>query len=102
MKLLLALLVASASLAVAPSAAAEPCVGDACVELCYDDPCVVQSATVGSGGVDAGVGVKTFGGFGVRAHAGPDSVYVAYGAGITNCRYGVDLDPLAPIAYCVF
>lgn len=104
MKLLLALLAVSASLlAATPSAAAGPCVGDACLsQVCDDDPCVDQSVTLGSDGLNVLVRVAALGGFGFGAHAGSDSVYAAYGVGITNCRYGVDLDPVTPIARCVF
>ncbi len=83
------------ALTLLPAATAKP-------QVCDRDPCVDQGATAGSGGVNGHVTVFVAGGMGVAVHAGTDSVYVAYGVGITNCRYGVDIQNGEPIARCVF
>ena len=95
MKTVAFLLFALAALTVLPGASAK-------VQVCDRDPCVDQGVTAGESGVNGHVTVFLAGGFGVGAHAGTDSIYVAYGVGITNCKYGVDIENGMPIARCVF
>ena len=87
-------LLALALLAAVPSAAADP------IPPCDRDPCVEEEATAGSTGADAAVTVNALNGVFVGVHAGPDAVLVFYGAGITRCTTGVDLDPLDLVFFC--